>query len=290
MKLTRKVDATTYKNGTHIQIYEEIVSDETTSLIIDGGIPRNFSTIPDSLEDFAIGYLIGEGIIRNIDEIKKINVDKTVVNIKTNIKEDKKKIENEIKDKIKDEKENKDKNNNNNNIDKNIGKKKNTYKNEELVLCSDSSGGWRSRIEEINEVKSDLKIKKEELLKNIERLRKNASIWQKTGGTHVAAFVNNDKNEFIVKEDVSRHVAVDKAIGAAARKKLDFSKSYIIYSGRMPADMVIKIVRAGIPILASNAAPSFSGYSTAEKGNITLVGFIRGDRFNIYTHTDRIIF
>jgi formate dehydrogenase accessory protein FdhD len=251
MKLTKKIDAISYKNGKHYTADEEIVSDETTTLIINDLAPRNFSTISDALEDFATGYLIGEGTIKNIDEIEKIKIDDNLVNIKTNTK--------------------------NNNDD-------------EVVLYSDSSGGWRSKIKSINAVQSDLKVGKDELLRNIEKLRENASIWKKTGGTHVAAFVNNTKDEFIVREDVSRHVAVDKVIGAAAKKKLDFSKSYIIYSGRMPADMVIKIVRAGIPILASNASPSFSGYTTAKKGNITLVGFIRGDRFNVYTHTYRIMF
>lgn len=251
MKLTRKIDVINYKNEKHAEKIEEIVSDETTTLIINDTPSRDFSTIPDALEDFAIGYLIGEGIIKNIDEISEITVDKNIVKILTKVK----------------------KNNN-----------------EELVLCSDNSGGWRSKIKVIKKVESTLKIEKDDLIKNIEKLRKNASIWQKTGGTHVAAFVNNTQRKFIVREDVSRHVAVDKVIGAAAKEKLDFSKSYIIYSGRMPADMVIKIARAGIPILASNAAPSFSGYTTAEKGNITLVGFIRGNRFNIYTYADRILF
>jgi len=250
MKLIKNVKAISYKNGKHEKTFEEVVYDETTSLIINEKTLRNFSTISDSLEDFAIGYLIGEGIIKNIDEIEKITLNKNLIKIKTN-----------------------------------------TMNNEdgELILCSDSSGGERSVIKSVKEVKSDLRISTEELIENMEKLKENASIWQKTGGTHVAAFVNNDKNEFIVREDVSRHVAVDKAIGSAARKKLDFSKSYIIYSGRMPADMVIKIVRAGIPILASNAAPSFSGYTTAKAGNITLVGFIRDNRFNVYSCTNRII-
>ncbi len=250
MKLTKKVDAISYNNGINSKTVEEIVSDETTSLIINNTPTRNFSTIADSLKDFAIGYMIGEGIISTIEDVKEINIEKTTIHVT---------IDNNVKEK-------------------------------DLVLCSDSSGGWRSKITSINKVKSDLKIEKDELIKNIERLKQNADIWQRTGGTHVAAIVNNDNNVFIVREDVSRHVAVDKVIGAAVRKKLDLSKSYVIYSGRMPADMVIKIARAEIPILASNAAPSFSGYETANKGNITLVGFIRGNRFNIYTHTQRIIF
>lgn len=250
MKLTQKVNAMKYINGTREEKIEEIVSDGTISLKINDAPTRNFSTLPEELKDFAIGYMIGEGIIKNFNDIKEIEISETNIDVK---------IEN--------------------------------YKEErDLIVCSDSSGGWRSKIKNVNEVKSALKIKKEDLVANIEKLRKNGNIWQKTGGTHVAAFVNNDNEKFIIREDVSRHVAVDKVIGAATRKKLDFSRSYIIYSGRMPADIVIKIARAGIPILASSAGPSFSGYTTAEKGNITLIGFVRGDRFNIYSHDERIIF
>ena len=250
LKLTRNINAISYKNGENIQKSEEIVYDEATNLKINNNHTYNFSSINNSLEDFATGYMIGEGIIENLEEIKKIKINGMNIDVE---------------------------------ID-NYNEKK------DLVLPSDSAGGWRSKINSISPIKSDLKVEKDELLLNIEKLRKNAEIWQKTGGTHVAAFVNNDKNQFIVREDVSRHVAVDKVIGAAIRKKLDFSNSYIIYSGRMPADMVIKIVRSGIPLLASNAAPSFSGYSVAEKGNVTLVGFIREDRFNVYTHWNRVIF
>lgn len=161
-----------------------------------------------------------------------------------------------------------------------------TQENQKITLCSDSSGGLRRKISKINKVKSDLSISKEEILENMERLRDNAIIWKSTGGCHVAAIVCG--NQFIVKEDVSRHVAVDKVIGAGAYEGFDFSKSYIIYSGRMPADMVIKLSRTNIPILISNAAPSYSGIKIAEESNITLVGFVRGNRFNIYTHEDRI--
>jgi FdhD protein/cysteine desulfurase len=210
---------------------------------------RNFSTLPDSLEEFATGYILGEGIIANVQDIQDIEIDE--LTIKVTIDSENLKNENE------------------------------------LVLVSDSSGGWRSKIDLIDKVESDLAIGKDELINNMERLKENAMIWQETGGTHVAAIVN--KNEFIVKEDVSRHVAVDKVIGAGAMKKFDFGQSYVIYSGRMPADMLIKVARVGIPILASNAAPSFSGYTVANKANITMVGFVRGNRFNIYTNPKRII-
>lgn len=135
-------------------------------------------------------------------------------------------------------------------------------------------------------LESNLTVTKDEILEKMEELRKKALRWEATGGAHVAGIVCGD--EFIVKEDVSRHVAVDKVIGAGAYEGFDFSKSYILFSGRMPADMVMKLVNVGIPILISNAAPTYSGIKVAEKGNITLVGFVRGNRFNIYTNIERI--
>lgn len=161
-------------------------------------------------------------------------------------------------------------------------------KTKETVLCSDSAWGWRSKINNIEPVTSNFQVKSDELIERIEELKNNAQIWQATGGTHVAGIVYKDN--FIVKEDVSRHVAVDKVIGYGILHDYDLSNCYVIYSGRMPADMVIKIVRAGIPVLASNAAPAYSGCETAKKGNVTLVGFLRGQRFNVYNNKNRIIF
>lgn len=156
----------------------------------------------------------------------------------------------------------------------------------ELVVGLDCFGGWRTKIEFVGKVESDYTINKDDLKEGFAKLKKAAVVWQKTGGTHVAGLVYEDN--FIAIEDVSRHVAVDKVIGAAAIKKYDFSKSFIVYSGRMPADMLIKIARVGIPIIASNAAPTSSGFSVAEEARITMLGFVRGERFNIYTHPHRI--
>ena len=161
-------------------------------------------------------------------------------------------------------------------------------KTNETVLCSDSAGGWRSKIDEVKAVESDFQVDVHELISRIEELKDNAEIWQATGGIHVAGIVYKD--QFIVKEDVSRHVAVDKVIGHGILNDFDLKNSYVIYSGRMPADMVIKMTRAGIPILASNAAPANSGYNIAKKGNITLVGFLRDQRCNIYNNQNRILF
>lgn len=244
---TKKIDAIVYKNNTSKPCKEEVVMDETVTLTINNNITRNLSAIKDSLKEFAVGYLVNENLVKSIDDIKKIEINDTNIDVE---------IDNEL------------------------------LKDYESVLCSDSAGGWRSKIENIEVVESDFKVDVGELISRIEELKNRATIWQVTGGCHVAGIVYKDN--FIVKEDVSRHVAVDKVIGYGLLNDFDLSQSYVIYSGRMPADMVIKMTRAGIPILASNAAPSNSGYNTAKKGNITLVGFLRGQRCNIYNNQNRI--
>lgn len=250
MKFTTQVKATIYKDGKYETKDEELVCDETVSVIINNKIKRNFSISSDSLKEFGIGYILGEGLINSLDDIKNIKIQDSEINITTS--------------------------------------SKNFDKYEESVTVSDGGGGWRSKIKNINKVESNYSIDPQSIISNMEKLRENAVNWKKTGGVHVASFIQEDK--FIVKEDVSRHVAVDKVIGAAAMENYDFSNSYIQYSGRMPADMVIKIARVNIPILVSNAAPTFSGYSLANKANVTLVGFVRNNRFNAYTNFERLNF
>ena len=244
-----EIDAINYKNGKATEAKEKVVKDETITLTINGEISRSLSAIEDSLEEFAVGYLFNENMVNSMDSIKKIEVDGVMINA-------------EIDDTL--------------------------LKTNETVLCSDSAGGWRSKIKTVNPVESDFQVSASELISRIEELKDNAVIWQATGGTHVAGIVYKD--QFIVKEDVSRHVAVDKVIGYGLLHDFDLSHSYVIYSGRMPADMVIKMTRAGVPILASNAAPANSGYNIAKKGNITLVGFLRGQRCNVYNNQNRVIF
>lgn len=249
MVQTQEVKAIKYFDGEASEVNETVVQDETITLNINNSISRSLSAIADSLEEFAIGYLFNENLVESLDDVINIDIDGTEINV-------------EIDDKL--------------------------LKNNQTVLCSDSSGGWRTKINDVKKVNSSLKVTSGELIARIEELKNNAKIWQATGGTHVAGLVYG--NKFTVKEDVSRHVAVDKVIGYGLLNGFDLSNSYVIYSGRMPADMVIKITRVGIPLLASNAAPAYSGYKIAEKGDVTLVGFIRGQRFNVYNNLGRVIF
>jgi len=91
-------------------------------------------------------------------------------------------------------------------------------------------------------------------------------------------------------EDVGRHNAVDKVIGRGLIEGENFTRSFMISTGRLSADMVIKCARAGIPLVASKAAPLESGVLAAEMNGLTLVGFVRGYRLHVYTRPRRVKF
>ncbi|CEL23786.1 formate dehydrogenase accessory sulfurtransferase FdhD [Methanobacterium formicicum] len=152
------------------------------------------------------------------------------------------------------------------------------------LACYD---GWIHQDQELVKVNSDFKVERSQVMDSFDLLIQKAEVWSKTGGTHVAALVGEGK--FIVREDVSRHVAVDKVIGAGLMAEIDFSQSFIVCSGRIPPDRVVKLANVGIPIMVTKAAPTIEGLKIGENAGITLIGFLRNGRFNIYTHPHRII-
>ena len=274
MEFIRNCNVIQWIGGECKTIEENTVEDEYTYLFIDYLPPRKFSTYPKDLEDFAIGYCLGEGLIKDYSDIKEIKVDGTNILVTTTLSHD---PEEDLEQ------------------EGIVQERKGNC--EHACVCrlleyqgvnSDNAGGIRSELKSIDPILSDLKIDATQIIKDIEHLTDEARIWQKTAGVHVAQLKYGD--EIIIREDVSRHVAVDKVIGAASKENYDFSKCYISYSGRMPADMLIKVIRVGIPIIISNASPASSGVDVAEAGNITMVGFVRNNRFTVYTAPERIDF
>lgn len=122
-------------------------------------------------------------------------------------------------------------------------------------------------------------------------LEKKQTVFRHTGGLHASALFNLEGECLILREDVGRHNAFDKVVGAAlSLEMLPLSDSLILLSGRVSFELVQKSVRAGIPIIVAVGAPSSLAVELAAAKGITLIGFLRGDRFNVYSYPERIQF
>jgi FdhD protein len=122
-----------------------------------------------------------------------------------------------------------------------------------------------------------------------ERLREAQAVFDATGGLHAAACFGADGALSVLREDVGRHNAVDKVVGhAALEASLPLADQVLLVSGRMSFEIVQKAAVAGIPILCAVSAPSSLAVDAAVRLGQTLVGFLRGDRFNVYTHPERV--
>jgi FdhD protein len=142
--------------------------------------------------------------------------------------------------------------------------------------------------DKISIVKSDLTINAPTILSAICQINEQAHGFRETGGLHNSGIFKTDGNMIAFSEDVGRHNTVDKVIGQGLLAQINFAQCFIIITGRIPGDMIYKTAKVGLPIVVSVAAVLNSGITSAQKANITLAGFAREKRINIYTHPKRI--
>lgn len=122
-----------------------------------------------------------------------------------------------------------------------------------------------------------------------DRLREHQRAFDKTGGLHAAGLMTPDGVIVCAREDVGRHNAVDKVVGWAIRERmLPLGQLILVVSGRASFELTQKAVLAGIPIMVAVSAPSSLAAELATEAGLTLVGFVRGQTMNVYSHPDRV--
>jgi len=130
-------------------------------------------------------------------------------------------------------------------------------------------------------------VPRESLFLLARKLLKRSGEFLKTGGTHCAALCRHDEI-VIFREDLGRHNALDKLIGAALLGGHDPADMFLLISSRMPSELMFKIIRSGISLAASLGAPTDEAVRIAKREGVTLIGFVRENSFNVYSGADKI--
>ena len=215
---------------------------------------------PTNIKELAVGHLLSEGILKSIDEIEEIILKEKenacYVKLKPTVK---------VEDRIK------------------------LSRLHARVIASACGAGSPYQYTGKNPVvESNLTVSAKIIFESVNQLNFKAEGFRQTGGLHVAAIYKSDGSLVALAEDVGRHNAVDKVIGIAALNRVDFGTCFLALSGRISGDVAFKAAKVGLPIIASLSAALSSGITTAEDSNVTLAGFVRGKRLNVYTAPQRI--
>jgi FdhD protein len=216
---------------------------------------------PSNLKELAVGHVISEGTIKSMEEIEGIDLKEDEGVCRINLKPDVK-----IGDRLK--------------LAQHFSR---------VIFSACGSKTPYQPTLGLSKVKSELKVRAETISNCVNRLNFIAETFRKTGGVHVAAIYKNDGTLVTFAEDVGRHNAVDKVIGSCVLSGIDFSNCFLALSGRLTGDIVLKAAKMGLPVAASLAAAVNSGITIAKDAELTLVGFVRGKRMNVYTFPKRIL-
>jgi FdhD protein len=218
--------------------------------------------------ELVAGFLFSEGIIKNVEDIEKFEYEKDVFGIEN---------KNSVIIKIKA------------NAEINLDKiKRNILTTSSCGICSSVYiDQIFKRIERLP--KGDFKVNKDLILELPNFLNTYQSIFSKTGGVHASALFDKKGNLICIMEDVGRHNAMDKLVGKMLiERKIPLDDCIVLFSGRASFELVQKSILAGIPFIVAIGAPSSLAIELAKIFNVTLIGFLRNKKFNVYSGFHRL--
>ena len=218
---------------------------------------------PGHDEELAIGFLFTEGVITGKEDIMNCGAagnNIVIATLRPGISFDPKKIERHF------------------------------YTSSSCGVCGKSSIDAVKNVFTINEVKDNICINASVLTKLPDALRKQQEVFEYTGGLHASALFDMNGNLLLTREDVGRHNALDKLIGASLNAgNIPLNYHILLLSGRASFELIQKAAMAGIKVVCAVGAPSSLAVELAKETDMTLVGFLRDGRFNIYCGEQRII-
>ncbi|HKW07462.1 MAG TPA: formate dehydrogenase accessory sulfurtransferase FdhD [Candidatus Dormibacteraeota bacterium] len=253
---------------------DAVVMEEPLQLLLDGKELSVVMRTPGADVELALGLLFAEGIIRGVDDVKEVRISAESDERDGGVQLDASIVES-------------------NQVDVHLAHAP-RRRPERSMLASSACGVCGAVL--IEDLRRDLAVVPDGpsvdaaiLPSLVERLRSGQGVFDRTGGLHAAGLFSPTGEAIYVREDVGRHNAVDKVVG---RMLLDghvpLRGSILVVSGRAGYEIVQKSINAGIPVLAAVGAPSSLAVALAREFNQTLVGFLRGERFNVYSAPNRL--
>jgi len=241
-------------DGSMVPSSHDVVIEVPLSVFVNGRHALTAMISPVMLEEFVTGFLYTERIIRKLEDIDSLRIEEK---------------------------------------DTGIPSASVLTKNPYSIMLSSKTvlsgcGGDTSYLDpdKLPEIQSDIttepsiinKIMKETLVSDLHA---------RTGGIHIVGLFGQD-SKICIMEDIGRHNALDKVIGYGLKHDVDFSRTIVTCSGRLSSEMVRKCLIANIPIIASRGATTTLAISMGEQSGLTIIGFVRGQKMNIYTGVKRI--
>ncbi|WP_310440051.1 formate dehydrogenase accessory sulfurtransferase FdhD [Sulfuricurvum sp.] len=246
-----------YRNGSVMIEEDEIIAEERIDFYLNGMKLLSVMGIAQDQDAHIVGFLMSEGVITHVEDIHSLRISDNglSVYIDASVNED------------------------------NI---QNLFKEKTLTTgcCVGVTGNVEDKIvKEFN--RSTVSYNVDMLFDEVDRFYGSSALFRQSGCVHKARLVLKE-GEAIEAEDVGRHNAIDKVIGKARLSRADTQDAFLIVSGRLSMEMVVKCVMHGITMVISKAAPTRLGIKTAQLHGITLIGFAREGKMNLYTHSSRV--
>lgn len=230
-----------------------VISESPVSLTVNGEVWLTFMCTPSQLDALAIGFLYNERIIETIDDI---------IDVRPCAAGD--------------------------NVD--VWLRKSVEAPREWRRTSGCTGGYSAlELQETGEVKlNGFSIPPDAIGKLVEKLFESQELYRKVGGVHTSV-LSNGYDVILIAEDIGRHNSLDKLAGLYLMNHVQLENKVIITTGRISSEMLQKSARIGATVVISRTSPSSLSIQLAESYGITLVGYARRDRFNAYSHAERLL-
>jgi len=251
------------KEKAFTRMRDEVVVEAPINLYVNGDYLATFLALPVKLRELAYGHLASEGVIRSLEDVEGIAINGFSIEVE---------------------------------VCPDIAARVKAYSviKTRYSSCGQAPEDYLKLLDSLirRKVSSSSVFEARVVVEAVKLLNKLSTIYRRTGGTHAALIVDSSLRILGFAEDIGRHNAVDKAVGSALLSGVQLNGMddvIMVCTGRLTSEMVLKAVRLNVPVLASISAPSSMGIAIARRIGLTLIGFVRGSRFNVYSHPERLI-